>query len=496
MDTENKINHLKFTKDVFWVGLSSFIISLFGIITLPALTKNYSTDLYGVWSQMSVTVSLVSPILTLQLGTACVRFFAGEDHPKKLSLAYSNMMIPIILMVLVSLFISLTIPDYLSKILFENEKYAYFIPLTFIWAGTSAIFAFQTSFLRTLGKIKKLSIIRFISTFLKAIALVILAIYGFSMTDIVISQILVDTIFIVSVYLDIIKKIGFSFPNLLNLKSYLSLSLPDIPSGIILWILNSIDRFFIIQYLGLTQAAIYSASYGIGSILGVFYTPISFVLFPFLSRFWVKNDIKSVKLYLEYSLKFFLAFSIPTAVGLYALSNSMLSILATSQYAIGGMLILLISIGTIFLGIYQINIYIIYLEKKTKWTPVMISASAFINIILNIILIPIIGIYGAAIATIGSYLILAIIVTLWVRKSIAYSIDLRFLLKVLLGTFFMGLVLSLVNLLGLNISEVIKTLINIIIGILTYFICIFIFKIFTKNEKTLIKGILKNFIGK
>lgn len=489
MNVKKNNHHLKFTDDIIWVALSSFIISLFGIITLPALTKNYSADLYGVWTQIAIIGSLLTPILTLHLGTAAVRFFAGENQSQKLSQSFSNMLMPIMILIFIIIFISLIIPDYLSQLLFGSEKYAYFVPLTFIWAGTSALFAFLISFLRSQGKIKNLSIIRLISMFFKVIALVFLALYGYTLFDIVISQIIIETLFIIAIYLNITKKIGFNFPNLLYLKGYLLFSIPDIPSGVILWILNAIDRLFIIQYLGLTEAAIYSASYGIGALLSLFYTPISFVLFPFLSRFWVEGNITQVKMYFEYSLKFFLAASIPAAMGLYLLSNTLLTTLTTSEYAVGGMLIFLVALGTIFMGIYQINIYIIYLENKTKWTPIITSISAIINIVLNIVLIPKIGIIGAAISTLISYLLLALIVTIWVQRSLSYNFDFKFLLKVMCATVIMAVILSFVK-----SSGIAQIIIYTGLGSLIYLLCILILKTFTKNETKLILGVLNHYL--
>ena len=45
----------------------------------------------------------------------------------------------------------------------------------------------------------------------------------------------------------------------------------------------------------------------------------------------------------------------------------------------------------------------IYLCNKQNWSPILRIFGALVNIILNIILIPIYGIYGAAIATAAGY---------------------------------------------------------------------------------------------
>ena len=96
-------------------------------------------------------------------------------------------------------------------------------------------------------------------------------------------------------------------------------------------------------------------------------SPIAFVIFPWVSRLWEENRIPAVKSYFEYAARLFLTLAIPSALGMFILSQPLLKILTTSEYLAGGVLVLLVAIGTIFLGIYQINVYIVLLAKKTKW---------------------------------------------------------------------------------------------------------------------------------
>lgn len=486
MDSKSNFPFFKFGQDVFWVALSNTLISLFGIITISALTKNYSVELFGVWSQIIITSSLLTPILTLHLGTASVRLLAAAPL-NKYSQALSNMISIILLFILIIITIIWLFRYDISYFLFESELYVSYVPLTFIWAGTSALFAFMISFLRTGGEIKKLSFIRLIYILSKVAAIVTMANFNYSLTLIIISQITIDLVFIAIIYAHLINRVGFSSPNFLNTKEYLSLSLPDIPNGIIIWILNASDRYFITFYLGLSQVGIYSASYTLGSVLSMFYAPISFVLFPFLTKFWEENELNKVKNYLKYSLKYFLLLSIPAAGGMFLISKPLLNVLATSQYAIGGLLTFLVAIGTIFLGIYQINIFIIYLEKKNKYIPLITSFAAGMNILLNIILIPKIGMIGAAVSTIISYSILALIATFWAKKSLKYNLDIESLTKVISATIIMMFLLSFIK-----ISGTVQIILFIIAAAIIYFTLLIIFKTFSKSEKRLIYQFIKD----
>ena len=66
------------------VGIVNIIVSLSDLILLPILTKTIGTDLYGVWTQILVTISLLMSLGLLCLNTAMIRFFAGEKDENKI----------------------------------------------------------------------------------------------------------------------------------------------------------------------------------------------------------------------------------------------------------------------------------------------------------------------------------------------------------------------------------------------------------------------------
>jgi O-antigen/teichoic acid export membrane protein len=56
-----------FAQRVGLVGIANVIVSLRGVILLPILTKTLGTELYGVWAQILVTISLLMPFGLLGL---------------------------------------------------------------------------------------------------------------------------------------------------------------------------------------------------------------------------------------------------------------------------------------------------------------------------------------------------------------------------------------------------------------------------------------------
>ncbi len=64
------IDHSKFVRDIVWIGISQVLTSLLGLALMPVLTKTYSTEIYGIWVQVSVTLALIVPVWMLLPPTA------------------------------------------------------------------------------------------------------------------------------------------------------------------------------------------------------------------------------------------------------------------------------------------------------------------------------------------------------------------------------------------------------------------------------------------
>jgi len=55
----------KFVQDIGILGASNFIVSLRGLILLPILTKFLGPEKYGIWIQLSITLTLLTPFIVM-----------------------------------------------------------------------------------------------------------------------------------------------------------------------------------------------------------------------------------------------------------------------------------------------------------------------------------------------------------------------------------------------------------------------------------------------
>jgi O-antigen/teichoic acid export membrane protein len=184
--------------------------------------------------------------------------------------------------------------------------------------------------------------------------------------------------------------------------------------SIFAWFTTYFDRFAIEHYLEVSEVGIYSASYGVGTKFAIVLIPI--FLAAITPIVYGQYNLKEKKLIIEKYAKsymilaFIIIFIVYLAypfIGLYLLSE---------QYEAGFHIIPSINLGYFLLTFSYIFESLFYSESKTSYILYLNVLAALLNIILNIILIPIYGIDGAVIATVLSSAVKLIVVFLVYKK--------------------------------------------------------------------------------
>ena len=103
------------------------------------------------------------------------------------------------------------------------------------------------------------------------------------------------------------------------------------------------------------------------------------------------------------------------------------------------------------------------IEKKTRFLLGYSLFSGAVNIVLNIILIPLFGIVGAAAATLASYLLLTLIIAFSSQRFLKLRIDFSLISKFVAGSILMTLVILKLD--GVTLIDIIA---KIIVGALIY----------------------------
>ena len=121
------------------------------------------------------------------------------------------------------------------------------------------------------------------------------------------------------------------------------------------------------------------------------------------------------------------------------MSKSFFEIFFTGDYVNGYIVMPYLFLGPLLLMLYQVLGNQFLVIKKTWPGMLILSFGAVLNLLLNLCLIPVLGIEGAAIATLIGYAASVIICGIVLRKMGLVDIEQRFIYLSLLMLFFMFL---------------------------------------------------------
>ena len=471
------MSYKKFTHDVGLIGATQLILRLVGLILIPIITKTLGAYQYGIWAQITVTISLLTPLAMLGLSATLVRFLAGEKEKDKIRDGFFSVVAVIILSGSLLSALLFWSSDFLALTIFGDINASYFVKAASFLILISALDEITFTYFRTFGQIKTYTILTALKSVGELCLIAGLLLSGFGLLGAIIACLIVGSISFAIAFSLILSQIGFKLPNFSELKPYLRYGMPLTPHVMTMWTVHSSDRYIIGYFLGMAAVGVYSAAYAMGNLILFFLTPIMVILFPTISKLYGEEKIEEVRTYLKYSLKYFLIFAIPSAFGLSVLAKPLLRILTTPEFVSGSIVVPFVAFGVIIFGIFQIFMNVIHLAKKTELNLILSGMAAFSNIILNIILIPYIGIVGAAIATLISYGVLALLTVSISFKYLKFDIDWSFILKSTISSIVMAFMIW-----KLNPMAIFQVLAAIGIGTIVYFSLIIALRGVTKKE--------------
>ncbi len=436
------LSYRKFARDVGFIGTVQILTSLGTFLLLPIITKTLGTYDYGLWAQINIIVSLVSSFALMGLSMGFVRFLSAETDKKMIQEAvYSILFFVIISGLLASLLIYI-FAEPIATFGFNDSKAAYFIQAGSALIFLSVVESITLFYFRVFRQIKKYSYFTLFETFGKLFCILLLTKMGYGLLGVITATALIQSSILLLSVVIIVSQIGFTIPKFTHIKEYLQFSLPLTPSSLVRWVTESSDRFLVTYFLGLGNAGVYSAAYSIGNLIQLLASPLQLILLPELSKLFDEDKTDQVRIYLASSLRYFLFITIPAVIGLSALAKPLLGIFTTQDFLSGWFVIPIIALSGLLAGIFQIFVNIILLVKETKSATYINIIAAVSNVLLNILLIPSIGIIGAALSTLISYFLLIVLCIYISTKHFVFDFYYYDIAKCIFSSFAMYLFVS------------------------------------------------------
>ena len=148
----------------------------------------------------------------------------------------------------------------------------------------------------------------------------------------------------------------------------------------------------------------YSAAYRIIDVfVRILFLPV-IAVFPALSKFH-KLSLDKTRILYEKSFYYMLVFSIPIVIGLVVLSRKIILAVYGNQFVNSAIALQILGFSLFFTSLNYLMGYLLNSVDRQKLFTITTGISTIINIILNLILIPLYSYVGAGAATVASELL-------------------------------------------------------------------------------------------
>ncbi len=473
----------KYTVTARRLGLIAVITplgALSNLILLPILTKNLPIADYGAWALIMATIGLLPVLVCLGLPSAMLRYLAAATDKGDIQEAFYSMgFIVLLTSSIISGLLFLFVPQIAASLFQNNTTIALLLVPNVLIA---CLTVYVISYFVTFQQIKRYSALNFFNAYLNTALIAYFVLFGHGLEGAVVALLIQQlVVFAVMMYL-IVAQIGFAIPQFKHAREYLAYGLPLVPGSLSNWLVNSSDRYLIAFFLGAAAVGYYSPGYSLGSTLSVVSAPLATLLPAVLAKHYDENNIADVRTILTFSLKYYAGIALPCVFAVSVLSKPLLLVLTTQQIAANGYLVTpFVAAGTALLGAYTVLVTIIALEKKTAVIGTIWILCAILNFGLNLLLIPYLGLVGAALTTFLAFLLAFVLTTHYSLRYFKFDVNKGFVVKSVCGSIVMALFLLLWNPSGL-----LSILLSVALAAVIYLTILLALRGFTVQEVKLI----------
>ena len=380
---------------VFAIGTFSSKVLVF--LLMPLYTWALSPDQYAVTDLIVQTGNLLLPLVTLGIVNAVIRF--GLDK----SVRKSDVLTSGFLTLGIGFVVLLLFWPLISKIsIISGNTF-----LVYLFVLTSSLRSICSNFVRARGYVRLYALDGILSTITTILFNVLfLVVFHFGVIGYVMATVCSDLLSAIFLFLVAGLRKYFHIRGIDKKlwKEMILYSLPLIPNTICWWITNVSDRYIVTYMLGHTADGLYAVSYKLPTIISLFST--------IFMNAWQISAVTEEKGRSKFFTQIFRSYSaLIFMVGacIIPFSKILVSLLAQDSYYEAWKYIPFLEMATVFncFGTFIGSVYTV--EKKSVLSFLTISAGAVLNIVLNLLLIPLWGVNGAAFSTFVSYLLVFIL---------------------------------------------------------------------------------------
>jgi O-antigen/teichoic acid export membrane protein len=385
---------------IYGVGL--LVQALVAVLLLPVYTRYLSEADYGAVETVVAGTFAIGIVLRGGISTAFFRFYLAAEGPERRLTVVRTSFWFTMTAGTVGLVGGLALAQPLSRLIFGSDQWTNLIRAgaVLLWADVNyaqlaALFRVE----QRAAQFVVASIANLAITVVATVLLVTVALAG--PTGVVVGNFTGTLVVYVALLAYQRDQLGLEFDRPL-LRAMQRFGWPLVPSGLALWTVNFIDRFFLVRISGQSETGVYSIAVRISTVVGLALGAFQAAWPAF--AYSMDDDRRSRETFgyvLTYLL--FVACWLSLALGLLAPWIVRLVAPSSPGFWPGERAVGLLAFGVAALAGYSVVSTATSRIGRTQFNWVVTGGAALINVALNVALIPSYGLMGAAVATLAAF---------------------------------------------------------------------------------------------
>ena len=445
---------------------NEIILFLGSFISFPIFTRIFTKSDYGIMAIITITIAIFSHISGLGLKEAILRFYssyAGEKRRIFLSTIFNFSILSSVacMFLLVGVLFSLRL--FFAELTFQLVLLVSFSSLLLIFRS---IIANITAVYRIEEKVRNVILIEIFSRYAGLMASVSLVFVFRNLYGYFAGIVLAEGILAIFLTWNLRNKISFRCIDFSILPKAIKYGFPLSVSNLSSFFLTSGDRYVVGYFLGASAVATYTVAYNLCNYIFELIKNVFFKTFmPLVINHWNSGEMAESQELLALHFRLYLMVSIPVIFGISSVGTDALSLLAGSKYADAYFLIPVLASAIAVNGLSHVTFSGLYFKSRSKVILMITVICAILNLLLNIALLPILGIIGAAWATGISYVAMVGAGYLFTRSNLEIKYRIINIIKYLFASAIMTIIIW-----QIHISGNVGLLIKIVTGGFSYLI--------------------------
>lgn len=417
VDPTSASGRLRLAAQVLVAGAAQVGRAVQQFVLLALITKHLGPEAYGTWAQVIVTLTLLSPIGMLLLEPAIVRFLPeARDERAGRALLLRFGLITIAGSAVVGVLL-LVVAGPLLRLVVGTDAALPYVHLIAGLLAAEGLGVLTLAYWRARGRPVRFTVLSLGRDAGAAVVIAVLLLSGGDLAEVVMAYGVYLWGYALATFGGSVASGGWPGVTLSGARRQLRFVAPLVLNHPLGWAGKYANIYVISILLGSAPVGIYGAARHLTDVLGFLSGPISLVLAPALTALFVRRQTDEVRNGLRAGISYFLLGAVPLAwlIALYAWP--VLRVLTSREVATAGApLVPWLAAAMVLMGMYGILAETAYLVRRTWFFPPIWIMLAAMQLGLNVVLLPWVGLFGAALAELlGAVTVLACAV--WLARS-------------------------------------------------------------------------------